>query len=949
MVWGLVLLGSALILNTIAGSIYTWRQIHQSSAELQKAMVSLTARRIFSFIERKIERLQDTAVAMSLHPMGSQDQKILGLSLLKNDRSFIEFAILDDHGKELIKSSERRIDVQSDLGDKNDSESFHKALRDGFYISAAHSTDSGEPRVTLAVPLKTNPTSIGTLVVEARLNFLREVVGESTFGKGGSAYVVDHRGKLIAHHDASVGLKGASLDHLPKIQRFLLSSSDDPRPGEEGTGMSGKPVLSTYAPVPKLGWAVVVEEPIEWARADLDRLHRYAVVLVAVGLLMGAGILIWVSRKITKPIQELREGARIIGAGNLEHRAHIDTGDEIEELAQEFNKMTEALQNSHAHLEQKVDLRTQEIAALYEISTAVNQSLEVQTILDAVIAKVTEIFHFQATRVFLFTDAMDELELRASYETTPNHFKGSSNFRLRQGMVGRVAELGEPLIFEDIWTDPRYAEISKTKAMQIAQRHFFAAFPIKTQSRILGVMVFNGEVPRKLTVDEIRLLTAMTEHLGVAVEKANLFRQVQRRSEHMAVLNRIAAAISRSLDLDVIIREAIDKIVATFDFDACWIYILDPMEQCLQLKAQKGLSPDAAGSMDRRPLGSGISGKIFDTGLPLVFDDLQNDENYRQISHSSRVISSGFLSSAGFPIQAGNKINGSLHVANHLRHHFSSDELQLLEAIAHAIGVAVENARLFGELKARTVELGNANEELLQATRAKSEFIASMSHELRTPLHIIIGHSDLACGGTFGAVNDRQQDVLRKIARNARVLLKMINDVLTLSRAEAKKMSLDIAPVQVQEIIEQAQTHVEQINHDNRLQVCWNIDENLPLLVTDAIKVEEILQNLIGNAFKFTTQGRIEVCVRHLAAKDSVEFSVADTGVGIDPDHVERIFEEFEQVKDSNVTNNGGVGLGLSIVKKYLELMNGEIHVESELGRGSKFIVRIPRSVTLDS
>ena len=177
----------------------------------------------------------------------------------------------------------------------------------------------------------------------------------------------------------------------------------------------------------------------------------------------------------------------------------------------------------------------------------------------------------------------------------------------------------------------------------------------------------------------------------------------------------------------------------------------------------------------------------------------------------------------------------------------------------------------------------------------------------------------------------------------------MINDVLTLSKVDAKKMTLDVETVEIKDILEQAQTHVDQVNRDRRLEVRWHVAQDLPPSVTDPIKLEEILQNLIGNAFKYTSEGRIEVRVRELRDAGRVEFSVADTGIGIDATNLGRIFEDFEQIKGERKGSNGGVGLGLSIVKKYLELMEGEIRVESELGQGSTFTFTIPRCVSLSS
>jgi GAF domain-containing protein/HAMP domain-containing protein len=561
--------------------------------------------------------------------------------------------------------------------------------------------------------------------------------------------------------------------------------------------------------------------------------------LLAMGLSVGAAILVWVSRKISQPIQQLRQTVQIIGGGNLNHRSQIQTGDEIEELAEEFDKMTEALQNSYATLEQKVQQRTQEVSALYEVATIVNQSLNLDLVLEAVIKKITQIFQFEATRIFLYDSKMQVLKLRAYFQTHPEPWAHVSTIKRGESAVGRVAHTGEPLLFEDIQSDARYMELSTSKAAYRGGMRFLSVFPIKTPSRIFGAIAFSGRERRRLSDEEIRLLISISEHVGVAVEKASLFEQVKERSEHLAVLNTIGAAVGQSLDLAVVLKAAVEKITQTLSFDACWIYILEPSSGGdLHLKAFKGLSAETAESIARRPASAGISGKVFATGQPLLFEDIQNDPGYQQISSRSKFSSLGFVTSGGFPIRAKDKVIGVLHVANKIRRQVVAEEFQLLESIAQEIGVAVENARLFAEVNATTSELLKTNQDLLEATQAKSEFIAAMSHELRTPLNIIIGNSDLTRDGFFGDLNPEQKDALRKVSRNARVLLKMINDVLALSRLEAKKMSLELSTVDIAEIVAHARTHVEQINRDNRLEVRWDVDWNVPPLVTDAMKLK---------------------------------------------------------------------------------------------------------------
>jgi signal transduction histidine kinase len=950
MAWVLALLGAALVLNTVAGSIYTRRQILESNAELQAEVASLTARRIHALMIQKIERLQDAGVAMTLYPLGANEQKLLGLLLLKNDRSFTEMTILNDRGQERLKFAGQRVYLVADLQDQSGSAAYQRAIGGKFYISPVTTTEYAEPYVTMAVPLQSAPRkTIGVLVAKANLKFLWDVIGATQFGTAGYSYLIDDRAKLIAHRDPSLVLKGLHLQNHPKLRPFMNNRSADSAPGEIGPGLTGIKVLSTYGVVPDFGWAVVVEEPVDVALADLEKLQHYALLLLVVGLLLGGLIAAWMSRKITRPIQMLGEVARNIQNGNLDRRADIKTGDEIEALAHEFNEMTRALQTSYATLEDKVEQRTREISALYAVAGSVNESLDLQTILQAVIGKIRETFQFEAIRILLANDQTDRLEPRATFEVDPGYFRGNRSFKRGEGIVGRVLDSGEAMIFEDVFTDPRYAQLTLSNEAREVQRRFLAALPIKSHSRTVGVIIFNAKGLRKLSADEIELLNSMAGHLGVAVEKASLFAQVQARSRHLEALNSIGAAVSRSLDLGIVLKTAVEKIAATLGFDAAWIYQFEPADGKLHMNAYQGLDHDAAAKMATRSADTGISGHVMRSGQRLVFEDMQNDTVYRDLSSGGNIRALGFLSSAAFPIQTKKQIIGVLHVADRKMHQYVPEELQLIESIVQDIAVAAENARLFAEVNEKTAELAQANRELLEASRAKSSFIAAMSHELRTPLHIIIGNSDLTRDEFFGAVNDDQREAMRKVSRNAHVLLKMINDILALSRNEAKPMALDVSQVEVEEIISNARAHVEQINRDNHLEVRWNIEESIPPLTTDPIKVEEILQNLIGNAFKFTPKGSVEVRVRNLSGEDSVQFSVSDTGIGIRTEHLDRIFNEFEQIRDGDNGKYDGVGLGLSIVKKYLQLMHGDIRVESEYGKGTTFTFRVPRNVTLHS
>ena len=779
--------------------------------------------------------------------------------------------------------------------------------------------------------------------------------------------------------------------------------------------------------------------------------------------------------------------------------------------------MAGELQTSYSTLEQKVEQRTSELAALYDVTAAVNQSLELDTILQAVIKRISEIFHFDATRIFLLNPQGDQLQLRASFETHPEFWAQVRAFKIGQGVVGKVAETGESIIFEDALTDPRYHAMSHSKVTRQAGFSFFAVFPIKAKGGCVGTMVLLGQKPRQLTTEEQRLLTSMADQIGVALENAALFEQVRTRSRQLAALNTVAATVNQSLDLDVVLRESVEKVCGILGFDAGWIYVIDSSGQELHLGAHKGLSDEAVRSIYRRKIGTGNMGRVIASGEPLVYEDIQTDPDYLQGSATRRAQSLGFRTLCNFPIKSKQRTLGVLNLANYSRRRFSPgeleligsivteigvgvdnarlfeetirwakqlsalynvtatvnqslelegvleeviekitgifhfdtmrififnpkmdelhlrasfppdredishvrmfrrgegvvgrvadsgkamifedartdpeylalsktkttqkggfsffaafpikakqrsigaimcnskvslrltlDEVQLIESMADQIGVAVENANLFYETRRKSSELEQANIELVEANRAKADFLAAMSHELRTPLNVIIGNADLIRDGMFGDLTEKQKIALEKILHYSETLLKLINDVLTLTKMTAQKTSLNVSTFDVGEIIAHAQSYVEQLNRDGRLKVLWHVEPGLPPMTTDALKLEEILQNLIGNAFKFTPKGRIEVRVQDLGGNGRIEFSVADTGIGIANHDLDKIFEQFHQLGAAHTGTYSGVGLGLNIVKRYVEMMEGKIRVESAPGRGSTFIFELPYSI----
>jgi adenylate cyclase len=283
---------------------------------------------------------------------------------------------------------------------------------------------------------------------------------------------------------------------------------------------------------------------------------------------------------------------------------------------------------------------------------------------------------------------------------------------------------------------------------------------------------------------------------------------------------------------------------------------------------------------------------------------------------------------------------GAISVAKAERGLFSERQVQLLTTFADQAVIAIENVRLFKEIQ-------DKNRQLAEASENKSQFLSSMSHELRTPLNAIIGLTDMIIANTarFGA--EKTLEPLKRIHNAGTHLLGLINRVLDLSKIEAGKLELAPESVSLAPLIDQVIDTARQLAEQNKNRLVVDAPQDLGSLVVDPMRLRQILLNLLSNACKFTKQGDVTLRARRLVnARDWVELAVVDTGIGMTPEQLSRLFQEFSQAEASTAKKYGGTGLGLAITRKLARLMGGDVAVSSEHGKGSVFTVRLPGSVS---
>ena len=275
---------------------------------------------------------------------------------------------------------------------------------------------------------------------------------------------------------------------------------------------------------------------------------------------------------------------------------------------------------------------------------------------------------------------------------------------------------------------------------------------------------------------------------------------------------------------------------------------------------------------------------------------------------------------------------------------------QSLSTVHHRLEKA--NHELEGRVADRTAQLSMINNELrvtaenlYEASKLKSEFLANVSHELRTPLNAIIGYTDLLLDGVYGDPNQQQQNSLSKIRRNSNTLLRLINDLLSLSRLEAGRMPVVVEVFDLANLIAETVEEVRALFDNKSLSLGVQIDPDVGYAQSDQGKIKQVLLNLLSNALKFTERGWVSVRASYDPQKDFIVVTVADSGIGISPDQFTKIFDQFRQVDGSHTRKYGGSGLGLAITRKMVTLLGGEITLESVVDKGSAFSVHLPRNI----
>jgi signal transduction histidine kinase len=422
-----------------------------------------------------------------------------------------------------------------------------------------------------------------------------------------------------------------------------------------------------------------------------------------------------------------------------------------------------------------------------------------------------------------------------------------------------------------------------------------------------------------LIIAAIWLFEARTGQLGQSVEEQKALVEISR-------------VVSSNLNVEAVLSGIVRHAVQLSKTDAGTIYEFDEAEQVFVPLTNYGVDSAFIQAMRESAHGVGddtVIGRAVIKGAPEQIPDLENVPDYPL----PFVKEAGFRAMLAVPLLREDRLFGGLVVRRKEAGWFSKPVEKLLQTFATQSVVALHNAQLFREIEEKGRELEIANKH-------KSQFLANMSHELRTPLNAILGYTELIIDNIYGDVPEKIREVLERLEKNGRHLLGLINDVLDLSKIEAGQLILSLNDYSMGEVVQTAITAVEALAVEKKLELKTRVPPDLSIARGDEQRIAQVLLNLLGNAIKFTDEGEVRVEVTE--SDETFSVSVTDTGPGLSEADQKIIFDEFQQTDGSNTREKGGSGLGLSIVKKIVEMHGGRIGVKSDVGKGSTFRFTLP-------
>jgi PAS domain S-box-containing protein len=565
-----------------------------------------------------------------------------------------------------------------------------------------------------------------------------------------------------------------------------------------------------------------------------------------------------------------------------------------------------------------------EKAALLEVARDISGTLDFSELLARVQRRTAQVLPCDAVITFSWNNAQQALRAISHCGLAPHSAADLDALTFGQPLFGDQERAAEAVVINDIHAQPWVP-------VEICERFHIAALiaaPLHMRDRQFGTLVaFSRSPGHTFSARQAELLDAIARQLAVAIEASELYEALEEEAAVSSALARVGQELIGSLDQGVLVDRLCRLTREVLGCDYSHAYLLHRNGEVFVPSGNAG-----------DPVELWEAFRVLHlprTHLANLLDRLDRDEVAQVVNDEpadlllgERPSLFGVTATMFVPLRHGGQIFGLLSAGYRGRLlPFTEQQQRTARGVAQLASVALTNAHLV--------------EELARANRLKSDFVATMSHELRTPLNIIMGYNDLLLDGAFGPLAPEQASRLRRADYSARQLLELINATLDLSRLESGQVPLDLHETGLGDLLAEVNNELYEVRQQKpSVQFVSHLAPGLPPLQTDPLKLKVVVKNVIANALKFTPRGqvRLEAHVRD----GGVEINIADTGVGIAPESLGVIFEPFRQVDGSSTRRYGGVGLGLYVARRLVDMLGGTITVDSQVDRGSTFHIWVP-------
>jgi signal transduction histidine kinase/CheY-like chemotaxis protein len=502
-----------------------------------------------------------------------------------------------------------------------------------------------------------------------------------------------------------------------------------------------------------------------------------------------------------------------------------------------------------------------------------------------------------------------------------------------ESMSGLAMREGAAVWSDDVFTDPRLVLGDELRErLRRGGNASLLAAPLRTRGTVLGALSIADRAGRRFTPAEAEILQAFADQAALAIDNARLYEEARRRQREAEVVAELTQRMNASLDLPTALARLVDGARELCEGDIARIVVRNPTSGKMELRHQVGARWEGYREGMVVEPGEGTGGIVLLTSRPFRTENYAEDPRISP-HYVAASRADGTVAQIVVPIPGEAGLAGLLYVDRRHRRPFTDGDEAILVRLAHHAATAIRNSQLFAAEQRARADADAAN-------RAKDQFLAVLSHELRTPLSAILGWARLLTAGRLDAA--QQRNAAGIIERNAQLQSELVSDLLDVSRIVAGKLEIDRSPVDLLLVVRAAVEAASGELEAKQVRLVTALDPVAGDILGDARRLQQVVANLLSNAVKFTPAGGV-VDVRLVRYETSARLIVADTGEGMDPAVLPKIFDPFEQGDTSTTRRHQGLGLGLAIVRQLVELHGGTIRADSEgKGKGATFTVDLP-------